>query len=317
MLTIATVGTSDIAARFVAATDAVPGISVRTAYSRDETRARTFAGRHRIERSAFRPQALWSDSALDAVYIATPNATHLRWAEEAIAAGKHVLIEKPAAASAAQFRALVAAAADHGVVVLEAMRSVYEPGFRLIADLLPALGSVRRVSFGLSQRSARYDRVLAGEAPAIFDPALAGGALRDIGVYPLAALVHLFGAPDHVAGRTVPVATGADGAGAAILGYPTFIADISFSKITASDRPSQIEGEEGTMLIDRIDRPSTITVRSLAGERVVRTSELDPHELSSVIRRFVDVVRGGGDASVDHARTVTTLAIVDHLLAEA
>ena len=59
--------------------------------------------------------------------------------------------------------------------------------------------------------------MLAGETPNIFDPALAGGALFDLGVYPLSAIVHLFGAPTSVTGSTVTIATGADGAGAAVL----------------------------------------------------------------------------------------------------
>ena len=101
--------------------------------------------------------------------------------------------------------------------------------------------------------------MLAGERVNIFDPAMAGGALNDLGVYCAHALVNLFGEPERVVAALVPIASGADGAGAALAVYDGFVADLSWSKITDSALPSEIQGELGTLEIDAIDSARRLT----------------------------------------------------------
>jgi predicted dehydrogenase len=179
------------------------------------------------------------------VYIASPNAVHLEQALRVVEAGKHALVEKPAVLTAADFAAVTAAAAQHGVIVLEAMRNAYDPALSAIADLGAQLGAIRRASFAYCQRSARYDKVLAGERVNIFDPALGGGALYDLGVYCISAMVSMFGEPARVIGQAVPGSRVApDGCGAALAHYDGLVVDLSYSKITASARGGEIQGEE-------------------------------------------------------------------------
>ncbi|MFX7845007.1 oxidoreductase, partial [Acinetobacter baumannii] len=85
------------------------------------------------------------------------------------------------------------------------------------------VGRLRRVSFRYEKRSPRYDHVLAGEQTNIFDPTLGGSALRDLGVYPLHALVRLFGEPLGILGSRVGIASGTDGLGSAIVEYDGFL----------------------------------------------------------------------------------------------
>lgn len=316
VITLATIGTSVITERFADAVAQTPGIRIAAAHSRDIDRAREFADR--IGAAVGGVEASDDLDALlgrvDAVYVGTPNGLHAEQARAAIRRGVHVLVEKPAVPTASEWDGLVAEAREHGVVLLEAMRNCYDPGLVALRDLLPEVGTVRRVSFSYCQRSARYDLVLAGETPNIFDPSLAGGALLDLGVYPLSALVALFGEPATVAGAQVPIATGVDGAGTALLGYHGFVADVGYSKITASARPSEIQGERGTIEIDRIAQPRRLALTRLDGTRTELKIDAAENNMVYEVARFVELV-AGADPSPDQQRTAAVLRTVDRIRA--
>jgi predicted dehydrogenase len=315
VIRIATIGTSTIVERFVDAVDRTDGVRVEAAYSRDLERGRAFADRLGI------PAATADFSALgglaDAVYVGSPNGVHAAQARAAIDAGLHVFLEKPATPTAAEFAELVERASARGVVVFEGMRNVFDPGAQRLRELLPRVGTVRRVSFALCQRSARYDLVLQGQTPNIFDPAMAGGALLDLGVYPLSLVVELFGEPRAVAASTVTLSTGVDGAGAALLTYPGFVADIAFSKITASSRPQEVQGEEGTLTFDRVTDPRRFVVTGLDGDAEEHSVDGDDNNMTYEVARFARLVRGEADPAVDQERTLAVLRTVDRIRAAA
>lgn len=320
---LATIGTSAIVRTFLRAIRDIDGIAATVAYSRDLDRARAFAAENGVAAASADLDALLSSGEVDAVYIASPNALHHGQALRVLGAGRHALIEKPATLTAADFIELIEVAAAHDAVVFEAMRNAYDPAFDAVRRLLPELGPVRAASFSYCQRSARYDRVLAGEHVNIFDPALGGGALNDLGVYAISALVDLFGEPQDAAAITVPVASGADGAGAALLWYEGFAAEVSYSKITASAQPSEIRGETATLEIDHIAAPARLTLRRFDG--TVEVHELrdasantggPEFNMEFEVRRFLDLVRGA-DAASDHARTLATLRTVELIRANA
>ena len=319
MINIAAIGTSMITTRFIDAVRMADGVTVTTIYSRDPARAATFAQEQGIPQTSSDLDKLLASAAVDAVYVGSPNSAHREQVRRAIEAGKHVFVEKPAVPTAGEFAALCEQAATSGVVLFEGMRNVYDPGFDVVRELLPEVGAIRRVAFSYCQRSARYDKVLAGEPVNIFDPAMAGGALLDLGVYSIAAMVSLFGEPERVAAMSVRIASGVDGSGVALLQYPGFVGEVEYSKITLSDRPSEIQGETGTLVIDRIEQPTRVTLTRLDGSVDVR--ELDGPENNMVyeVRRFADLI-GGLDskdaahtAEADNARTAMTLRVVDEI----
>lgn len=317
MIRLATIGTSTIVERFVEAVGRVDGIRVDVATSRDLARGRAFAESNGIPEATDDLAALAASGRIDAVYVGSPNGAHAAQARAAIEAGLHVFLEKPATPTSAEFAELIETAAARGVVVFEGMRNVYDPGFDKVRELLPRVGTVRRVSFALCQRSARYDLVLRGETPNIFDPALSGGALFDLGVYPLSAAVALFGAPAEVLASTVTIATGADGAGTALLTYPGFVADIGFSKITASTRPSEVQGELGTLTIDRITDPRTVSFTPLRGDAEEHRIDGDDNNMTYEVARFAALVRGDDDPAADQQRTLAVLRAVEAIRAAA
>ncbi|MEE4023645.1 Gfo/Idh/MocA family oxidoreductase [Gordonia sp. PKS22-38] len=311
MIRMATIGTSSITRTFLDAASAVDDVDVTTVYSRDADRAAAFASETAIAGSSDDLDGLLASSTIDAVYVASPNGIHAEQAMRAVRAGKHVLLEKPAVPTTAEFTALVDHARDHGVVVLEGMRNVHDPALHAIKDLIGSLGPVRRASFSYCQRSARYDKVLAGERVNIFDPALAGGALMDLGVYTIAAMVEFFGKPRLVAGASVPIAGGADGAGSALAVYDGLVVDLSYSKISASQRPDEIQGELGTLTFDHVAQPTVAQIRLHDGTVTDHSFDGPANNMVHEIRKFAAIVGGTADPTADHERTAGVLDVVE------
>ncbi|MFT4110738.1 Gfo/Idh/MocA family protein [Propionicimonas sp.] len=311
MLRFATIGTSWITTQFADAVARVPEVEVAVVYSRDGGRAAEFAARLGVGAWSDDLDDLLGSGAVDAVYIASPNATHARQAEAALRAGRHVLVEKPATLAAAEFEHLASLAGEAGLVLLEGMRTAYDPGIARVRDLVGDLGTLRRASLRYAQRSSRYDQVLAGERVNIFDPAMGGGALNDLGVYCVSALVDLFGEPDHVLAAMVPVVSGADGAGAALAVYPGLVVDVSWSKITASDVPSEVQGERGTLVIDHLPAPRHLELRRLDGGSELVELALESFDLRYEVERFAALCAGTVDASRDHRRTLAALRTME------
>ncbi|MDU0325909.1 Gfo/Idh/MocA family oxidoreductase [Microbacterium sp. KSW2-21] len=314
MIRIGIVGTSSISEQFARAVGVVDGVEVSRVASRDAARAQEFADRVGAPGTAEGLDALLAAPDVDAVYLASPNAVHAEQVRAATDAGIPALVEKPAVLTADEWDAAVAHAHERGVVLLEAMRSAYDPGLAEVERLVPRLGRLRRVSFRYEKRSARYDHVLAGEQTNIFDPALGGSALRDLGVYPLHVLVRLFGAPRALQGARVGIASATDGLGSALAAYDGFLADVAWSKITDTSLFSEIQGEDGSLAIDAIEAPRLLTLTPRGGAAQVVRVEAPDNPMVGEIERFREAI-GGVDIARDQELTGLTLRAIDQILA--
>ncbi|WP_277188559.1 Gfo/Idh/MocA family protein, partial [Caballeronia sp. BR00000012568055] len=158
-----------------------PASTVVSIASRDLDRASALARKHGVGRAESYSRMLGSGD-LDAVYIPLPVASHVEWIEKALAAGKHVLCEKPIAMNADDIRQLIKLRDRFGLVCAEAMMIVHSPQWQAAMDLIlrKAIGVLKRVdgcfSYYLDDPSSIRNQ-----------GSLGGGALRDIGVYPVAA----------------------------------------------------------------------------------------------------------------------------------
>lgn len=175
------VGPGRIARQFAAAIAAVPDAELVAVAGRDAARARAFAADLGIPRAYGDPAALLAAADVDAVYVATPHHAHAEWVRRCLLAGKPVLCEKPLTVNAAQAAELVALAHARGVFLMEAMWTRLLPAWQQVRQWLRAgaIGEVRVLasSFGTVLEGQPHDRWL--------DPAQAGGALLDIGIYNL------------------------------------------------------------------------------------------------------------------------------------
>ena len=184
---------------------------------------------------------------VDAVYIAVPNLQHARYARVALEAGKHVIVEKPMAVTVAETEELAALAQRKRLFLFEAMTTQYQPNYAKLRELLPRVGTVRMVQCSFSQYSSRYNDFCAGKVWPSFDPACAGGALMDLGVYNVSYVVGLFGSPNKVH-YAANVTRGIDTSGVLTMEYRSFKAVSINAKDSSSPARYIIQGTKGYLL---------------------------------------------------------------------
>lgn len=252
MIRLGIIGTNQISHRFMGAVREIPDLHLNAVYSRSACTGEQFARKYGCSIVYTSLKELAESGQVDAVYIASPNSCHAEQAVMMLRAGKHVLCEKPVAASLEETEQMIKAARENHVVLLEAMRSVHDPGFLKLQELIPMVGTVRRVTFTYCQYSSRYDRFKQDEVLNAFNPELANAALMDIGVYCVHPLVSLWGMPENIVCASLFLSNGMEGMGSVIASYPDMLAELQYSKITDGALPSQIQGENGVILIDKI-----------------------------------------------------------------
>ncbi|MEZ0493362.1 Gfo/Idh/MocA family protein [Kineococcus sp. TBRC 1896] len=204
-----------IAGRFVAALHAHTAQRAVAVGSRSTDRAAAFASQHGIDRSYGSADELVSDPGVDVVYVAAPHQAHAPLALQAVAAGKHVLVEKPFATGRDEAKAVVDAARAAGVLVMEAMWTRYLPQLDVVRQLLAdgAVGQVDLVTsdFGFQLPFDPSSRM--------YDPARAGGALLDAGIYPLSFISSVLGSPADVVARGALAPTGVEYKASVLMTY--------------------------------------------------------------------------------------------------
>ena len=194
VLRIGTLGSSRISLpALIEPASSVAEVTVAAVAARDKARAEAFALRHGIPAAYGSYEELLTDPDIDAVYNPLPNSLHGPWTLRAIAAGKHVLCEKPFASNAAEAARVADAAANSGLVVMEAMHYRYHPLTRRLSELVAGLGPVRHIQ-------AWTNFVIANPGDIRYDYDLGGGALMDGGCYALDCLRLLGGDEPSVTG---------------------------------------------------------------------------------------------------------------------
>lgn len=226
---------------------------------------------------------------IDTVYVALPNSLHYEYAKRALLAGKHVVLEKPAVARRAELEELAALAGEKELVLVEAVPLRHRPGFQPLREAVGRLGRIRLASLYYCQRSRRYDAFLRGEIHPVFDPQKAGGALMDLNLYNIHALVGIFGAPKNVEYRA-SIERGIDVSGVLTLDYGDFQAAALGSKNCPSPGESVIMGEEGYLQVD-LRQLNGYTFTSRTGQREeVRLAESHAHRLLDEFLVFKDII---------------------------
>ncbi len=220
--------------------------------SRGIDRAGDYAGQHDIPTAYGSYEELLADPAIDLVYVALPPSAHAEWSIAALHAGKDVLCEKPFALNGAEARLMVDAAASTGRRLVEAFHDHYHPLAARTKDLAKSLGRLARVEGAFAYPNPFEPGALRHE------PALGGGSLMDLGVYPIHGIRHLL---DEEPIRASAVATlnpaGADESIEAELAFPSGVTGIIRSSMaTEYENWLRVVGERGELLVTNVVFPS-------------------------------------------------------------
>lgn len=274
--------------------------------ARDLGRAQAFATAFGAARAYGSYQELVEDPEVDVVYIATTHAQHRDHALLALEAGKPVLVEKAFALNAAQGAEIVAAARRARLFCMEAMWMRFDPLVRRAVELAHggAIGDIVGVHGDLSRR---FDYDPAGR---LFDPAAGGGALLDLGVYPVTFAWLVLGRPDSITATGSLAPTGVDATAALQWGYRDGrFAQLHSSAVAASPHTGVIIGTDGWLRLEsRIHCPTALTVHSGSTEEIVA----DPHPGSGYDLEIAEVERclGAGELESPLVPLDDTLAIL-------
>jgi predicted dehydrogenase len=279
--------------------------------ARDPAKAEAYAKKHGIARTHSSYDALLADPDIDAVYNPLPNGLHGRWTLAALEAGKHVLCEKPFTANADEARTVAAASDASGLVVMEAFHYRHHP----LADRLAAivtsgeLGTVDRIDI-------RFSAPLARPGDIRYQWSLAGGALMDMGCYPVSLLRFLAGAEPKVtaarAKRSSPRVDRAMAIDYTLPGGGTARTACSMFSSSLLRMSAKITGREGTMRVWNPFAPqfgNRIRVRAHGASRTEHATRRPTYDFQ--LDHFVAAVRDGGPVLTTADDAVKTMALID------
>ncbi|MEV7670137.1 Gfo/Idh/MocA family protein [Streptomyces sp. NPDC000963] len=284
--------TGGIAERFTTDLRTLDDAEVVAVASRSEAPAKAFAERFGIPRAYGEWAGLFADADVDVVYVATPHHAHRTAAGLALEAGKAVLCEKALTLNAREAAELVALARDRGLFLMEAMWMYCNPLIRRIAELVRdgAVGEVRTVQadFGLAGPFGADHRLR--------DPKTGGGALLDLGVYPVAFAQLLLGEPDSVQAHALLSPEGVDLNTGMLLGWSGTGASALLSCSIAADTPltASVTGSLGRIDVPRgFFFPERFTLHREGAEPEEFTAEADPHGFRHEAAEVMRCLRAG------------------------
>ena len=292
--------------RGAALTDSVDVVAVA---SRDDERARVYAREHGIERAHGSYESLLADDAVEAVYISLPNSLHVQWTLRALAAGKHVLCEKPLTRHPHEVEQVFDAAEAAGLIAMEAFMYRHHPQTKLLQELVAggAVGEVRliRSSFGFTVETETNVRMR---------PELDGGSLMDVGCYCVSGSRFLAGEPESVRAEQV---VGTSGVDVRFVGVLRFAGDVVAHFDSGLDVESQsyleVIGSDGVASVASPWLCVDPAIELRRGDRVDRRDVEDADRFQLELENFAAAIRGeeppllGRDDARGQARAIAAL----------
>ncbi|WAA12512.1 Gfo/Idh/MocA family protein [Fervidibacillus halotolerans] len=313
MVRFGIIGTNWITEKFIDAASKIDGFKLTTVYSRTEETAKQFAEKFGVQNIYTDLEKMAQSDEVDAVYIASPNAFHAEQSILFLQNGKHVICEKPLASNSKEVERMIQVAKDHKVLLMEAMKSTFIPSFISIQNNLHKIGKTRRYFGNFCQYSSRYDKYKEGIILNAFKPELSNGALMDIGVYCIYPMVTLFCEPKEIKANAYMLESGVDGSGSILFRYDDMEGAVHFSKITNSFIPSEIQGEKGTIIIDKISSPSDVKIHYNDGTIEDISQSQVENTMYYEAKAFIETIeRGETESSVNtFHRSLTTAKIME------
>lgn len=282
---LAILGPGRIADTVTPALVALPEIECYAVASRNPERAKAFAEKFGFRKAYGSYEEMLSDPEVQLVYITTPHSHHCQQILMCLEYGKNVICEKAFTVNAAQAREVYAKAREKGLYVAEAIWTRYMPSRKLIQDVIDSgvIGKLNVVTGNLSYKVDYKERLV--------DPALAGGALLDVGVYGLNfALMHFGTDIARVESSVQMTPSGVDGMESITLFYKDGrMAVLNHSMYARSDRKGIFHGDKGYVVVENINNPNAINVYNDKDQLLAHYDV--PEQINGYEYEFMEAVR--------------------------
>ena len=313
MIRFGVIGTNWITEELIRSAENLPDFQLSAVYSRTEEKGREFAAKFGVETVFTSIEEMAKSDKIDAVYIASPNSFHAEQSIILMEQGKHVLCEKPIASNPAELTLMIEAARKNDVLLMEALKTTLLPNFTAIKQNLHKIGKIRRYFASFCKYSSRYDAYRKGTILNAFNPQFSNGSLMDLGIYCIYPLVVLFGEPKNIQANSVMLDSGVDGGGSLLLQYDDFEAVIMHSKIINSYVSSEIQGEEGSIIIDEISTPENVEIRYRNGSNDIISQASEYPSMYYEMEEFIGQIKSGKrESSVNtHENSMITARILE------
>lgn len=283
---IGVIGSGGIAGAMTRSLDLLPDAEVVAVGSRRQQSADAFGDEHGVARRHGSYEALATDPEVDVVYVATTHPGHHGAAMLAIEAGKALLVEKPFTMDAVEALDVVTAARERGTFVMEAMWARFNPHMVRVREVL-ASGVIGEVVTVVADHAQWFAQ---DPSHRLFDPAVGGGALLDLGIYPVSFASMVLSTPSRVTARSTQAFTGVDGQTSIVLEHASGAhAVLSTTLRAAGSNRASVVGTEGRIEIDGTFYAPTGFTTTLRGGEVTCYDE--PHEGHGLRHEVAEVVR--------------------------
>ena len=302
------IGTGKIVDNFLKAALTHENFEFVAMYSRTLEKAKDFGEKYGATKFFDNLESFSKCEDIDAVYIASPNSLHSSQAIMCIKNNKHVLCEKPMASNLREVKKMTSLAEEKGVLLMEAMRITVLPNFLRVKENLHKIGKIRRYFASYCQYSSRYDKYKEGIILNAFKRELSNGALMDIGVYCIHPMIALFGKPNGIVSQAVFLENGIDGQGTAMVSYGDTSGLIMYSKISDSKLPLEIQGEDGTILIDSILFKNVKIIYRNGKEEVISIKQRED-DMYYELDEFINVINNNEIDSMKNSHKNSLIAI--------
>ncbi len=280
------IGAGGIAGAMAGALELLPEAELVAVGSRRQETADAFGEEFGVARRHGSYESLATDPEVDVVYVATTHPSHHAAAMLAIESGKALLVEKPFTMDAVEALDIVTAARECGTFVMEAMWARFNPHMVAVREVV-ASGVLGEIVTVIADHAQWFPH---DPKHRLFDPAVGGGALLDLGIYPVSFASMVLGTPSHVTARSTPAFTGVDGQTSIVLEHDSGAhALLSTTLRAAGSNRASIIGTEGRIEIDGTFYAPTSFTTSLRSGETTRYDE--PHAGHGLRHEVAEVVR--------------------------
>lgn len=291
------IGTNWITDKLVDAGKEIKDFELTAVYSRKEETARAFADKYGVDTIFTDLEKMAESDKIDGVYIASPNSFHSSQSVLFLKNKKAVLCEKPATSNLRELEEVIKTAKENDTLYMEAMKIPFIPTYEVLKENLYRIGKIRKAVLGYCQYSSRYEDYKRGDIKNAFKPEFSNGALLDIGVYPLFLAISLFGSPENIdaGGLILENRKGIDAQGNINMYYKDMDITVLYSKISDSFIPSEIMGENGSLIIEHPSEMDKLYFidRKNKNEKIDLTAQRKENSMYYELKHFIELFNEG------------------------